>query len=286
MDKKELSALINLLDDTDEGVFKQVREKIMQMGIMAIPFLENAWENSFNNFLQNRIENLIHTIQFENIKSELINWKNTDNNNLFNGAVVIAKHQYPEINIGNLQKEIDKITADAWVELNDNLTPLEKVKVLNHIFFKLHGFNGNTTDFHSPQNSYINVVLETKKGNPLLLSIVYSIIAQNLKLPIYGVNLPEHFILGYKNENTLSFVDKNDVLFYINTFNKGTIFSHKEIEMFIRELKLEPKEYFYKTCTNIEIIIRMLHNLIFSYQKLGYNEKIIELDILLGCLSI
>ena len=67
MTKNELSALISLLDDPDEKIFQEIREKIKSIGSEVIPLLENAWETSFDSLLQNRVENLIHTIQFESI---------------------------------------------------------------------------------------------------------------------------------------------------------------------------------------------------------------------------
>ena len=74
MDKQEISALISLLDDPDERIFEEVRSKLLSMGQEIIPTLENAWENSFDAVIQNRIENIIHKIQFEKILGELKNW--------------------------------------------------------------------------------------------------------------------------------------------------------------------------------------------------------------------
>ena len=284
MTNTKLPALIDLLDDPDEEIYQQIKNKILEFGLEAIPHLENAWESSLNSELQKRIENLIHFLQFDNVKKDLIEWNKNENNILIDGALIISRFKYPELKKELIEKEIEKISKDVWLELNENLTPLEKVKVLNHIFFNIYGFSGNKFDFHSPENSLINIVLETKKGNPLSLSIIYSSIANKLNLPIYGINLPEHFILGYKNENTLSFIDKNKILFYINTFSKGTIFSKKEIEQYIKELKLDDNETYYNICSNTDIIIRMLHNLINSYKKINYQDKIEELEILLGCL--
>ncbi len=62
-------------------------------------------------------------------------------------------------------------------------------------------FSGNTTNHQDPQNSYIGQVLDTKKGNQISLASIYSIIAQKLDIPIYGVNLPQHFILAYLDED-------------------------------------------------------------------------------------
>jgi regulator of sirC expression with transglutaminase-like and TPR domain len=286
MNKKELNALISLLDDPDEKVFEQVSMKFLSLGQEVIPVLEDAWEHSFDTLIQNRIENIIHQIQFDLIKDALKDWSHPDKQNLLEGAMLIARYQYPDIDFAKVKKQIDQIKHDVWLELNNNITALEKVKIINHILFDVHNFSGNTTNYHAPQNSYINNVLESKKGNPLLLSIIYTIIAQSLDIPIYGVNLPEHFILCYIDVEHMGVPSKegsvgSNVLFYINPFSKGTVFGQKEIDAFLKQLKLEQLPIFYEPCSNLEIVRRLLRNLISSYEKLGYPDKSEELKTLL-----
>lgn len=292
MNQGELKALINLLDDPDEEVFTHVKARLMNLGDKIIPMLESVWEmgDPFNNLVQTRIENIIHDIQFTNIKNAIINWAQNESNDLLKGVILVAKYQYPDLDEKQIYRKIEQIIQDVWIELNDNLTGIEKVKVINHILFDVHGFSGNTTNYHAPQNSFINHVLESKKGNPLSLAILYAIIADRLDLPIYGVNLPEHFILAYVADNEiLKVITRADndygVLFYINPFSRGAAFSKKEIDAFLAQLKLKPKDIYFKPCSNIDIIKRLLNNLIFSYEKLGYSKKSEELRELLEAVS-
>jgi regulator of sirC expression with transglutaminase-like and TPR domain len=290
INKNEINALISLLDDPDEGIFKQVSSKFLSLGQDIIPVLEDAWEHSFDTLIQNRIENIIHQIQFDLIKADLKKWSHPDRQNLLEGALLIARYQYPDIETSKIKKQINQIKHDVWLELNENLTGLEKVKIINHILFDVHNFSGNTTNYHAPQNSYINNVLESKKGNPLLLSIIYTIIAQSLDIPIYGVNLPEHFILCYMDVEhmgvpTSQGSEGSNVLFYINPFSKGAVFGSKEIDAFLKQLNLTPMAIFYEPCSNLEIIKRLMRNLISSYEKLGYPDKSDELRELLNTLS-
>jgi len=285
LEEKELKSLIALLEDPDEEIFEAIRSKLLSLGSEAIPALENVWENTFNNQLQTRIEDVIQTIQFSFVKEELSHWANTGGLDLFAGTLLIARYQYPDFDEDSIRRQIELIKRDVWLELNPNLTAYEKVRVINHILFEVHGFTGNTTNYHAPQNSYINNVVESKKGNPLLLSILYSIIAQGLNIPIFGVNLPEHFILAYKDEYSSADDNEESILFYINPFSKGVVFSKREIDTFLKQLKLEPKQMFYESCSNIEILKRQLRNLIFSYEKLGYPNKSEDLKKLLDCLE-
>lgn len=275
-------ALINLMDDPDESIYTHVRDQLLQYGPDAIPYLESSWEHEdYGLLFQDRVENLVHEIQFEANKESLKKWLDSDDKDLLEGAVIIAKTQYPGMDVELLKHELDKIQRDVWLEINDNQTAMEKVRIFNKVFFNFYHFQGNTKKFHSPLNSYINVVLESKKGNPLSLSIVYSIIAQRLEMPIYGVNLPNQFILAYMDEFAIKqFLPDNNglgVLFYINTFAKGSVFDENEIKEFLDSLKLPHKREYFEPCSNSTIVKRMLTNLIASFQQVGNAEKVDEL---------
>ena len=156
--------------------------------------------------------------------------------------------------------------------------------VFNHIFYNIHGFSGNTTSHQDPQNSYINQVLETKKGNQISLAIIYAIIAQKLDIPVYGVNLPQHFILAYVDE-TMQSEFENGILFYINAFNKGFIFGRRDVDMFLKQLNLKYDRQFYEPCSNVDIIKRVLRNLISAYEHASSSDKVNELTELLDILE-
>ena len=179
-------ALINLMDDPDESIYTHVRDQLLKYGPDAIPYLESSWEHEdYGLLFQDRVENLVHEIQFEANKESLKKWLGSDEKDLLEGAIIIAKTQYPGMDVELLNNELDKIQRDVWLEINDNQTAMEKVRIFNKVFFNFYHFQGNTKNFHSPLNSYINVVLESKKGNPLSLSLIYSVIAQRLEMPVY-----------------------------------------------------------------------------------------------------
>lgn len=280
--EQSIVALINLIDDPDEGVFSHVRDCLLTYGEDAIPYLEKSWEEKdFGLIFQTRVENLIHEIQFECVKKDLISWKNSDKKDLLEGSIIISKYQFPSLHEEKIYDEIKRIEKDVWLEINQKQTAFEKVQILNHVIFDLHHFHGDSKHFHSPMNSYISTVIESRKGNPLSLSIIYSIIAQNLNIPIYGVNLPNHFILAYIDEfgvnKFLQAENKHGVLFYINPFSKGTLFDENEIKKFLDGIsKPHLKEYF-EPCSNTAILRRMLTNLISSFQEVGNSEKVNEL---------
>jgi len=285
---RELNALIRLLDEPSDQIFDQIRNKLLFYGTDAIPSLEHAWDNAFDSQIQVRIEEIIHSIQLKDLHHELYTWKNAQRYDLFKGFYLVARYQYPELDETFVSERLEIIKRDIWLELNNNLTALEKVKVINHIIFDIHGFSGNKVNIDAPQNLFINNMLESHKGNHLSMGILYMIIAQKLGIPIFGVNLPQHFVLAYVDEihdEKYSLADEDEVLFYINPFNKGAVFTRREIEIFIKHLKLNKDSGYFKPCDNIVIINRVLENLRTSFNKQGYGEKVDEVTSLIQVLQ-
>lgn len=276
LNEKELKALVSLLEDEDFEVVKHVEEKISSIGSPVIPFLEKEWEESFNPNVQRKIEDLIHSLQFEQLKFRLQEWIKNGGKDLLEGVWIVATYQYPDLELDFLKKEIEQLYYEVWLEFKKDLHPFDQVKLINSAIFEKLKFKSNTKNFHAPGNSMINVVLETKRGNPISLCILYILIAQKLELPISGVNLPNLFMCTYKTE---------EHQFYINAFNKGLIFSKSDIENYVQQLHLNPADLFFEPCQNEDIIKRILRNLIISFDKIDDHQKSDEVKQLLKAID-
>lgn len=284
INQTEVKSLIRLLDDPDQEIYNHVHDKLLSYGSEAIEYLESAFEQAFDPIQQERIANLVHEIQFGILKTDLKLWHQSGSFDLLQGILVINRYQYPDLDEQKLINQIEAIKRDIWIQMMNEASPVEQVKLINHVFYHLHGFSGNTTNHQDPQNSYLSQVLETKKGNQILLASIYSIIAQKLDIPVYGVNLPQHFILAYMDESQKSEME-GGVLFYINAFNKGFIFGRRDVDMFLKQLNLNFDKQFYEPCSNTDIVRRILRNLISSYEHLGSPDKVNELNELLSILE-
>ncbi len=124
MNLKEVIALITLLDDPDDGIYSEVKNRFIVLGPPAIPHLETAWENSFDALMQKRIEGIIHTIQFKALQNALKYWAENEQDDLFKGCSIIARYQYPDLDENKLKKQLNQIKHDVWLELHDDLTAL------------------------------------------------------------------------------------------------------------------------------------------------------------------
>ncbi|MFI5135284.1 MAG: transglutaminase-like domain-containing protein [Chitinophagales bacterium] len=278
----ELNALIHLLDDPDQEVYQHVTDKLISLGTSVIPTLENAWEKTFDPNLHNRLEQLIHLIQFENLLKDLSKWASRKSPSLLDGALMISRYQYPDQDTVNIKDFLERLADEISMEMSYHLPPLEQVNIFNHVLFTLKNFSGNTQNIHDPQNHFLKYVLESRKGNPTSLAIFYLILAEKIKMPVYGVVLPQHFVLSF-HKDFLTESDsqawiKNSILFYINPFNKGIIFNRDDITIFLKKLNITPKPTHYLPSSNKEIIVALIDSLMVSYELAGVQEKIKELN--------
>jgi regulator of sirC expression with transglutaminase-like and TPR domain len=101
-------------------------------------------------------------------------------------------------------------------------------------------------------------------------------LAQKLGFKVYGVNLPNLFVLTYK-------IDA--IQFYINVFNRGLIFNKVDIDNYLAQLNLPQNEHYYQPCSNIEIIRRVCRNLMMAYEKAGEDERKSEVEDLIKLLE-
>ena len=288
MDKKEFHSLIRLLDDQDREVLETVTQTLVKKGIPVISHLEDAWENSDNEMVQGKIENIIQQIHVEGIKSELTRWKKKESENLLKGLFILAKYQYPDLDMKPLEEKIQKISHDVWLEINKQQTALEKVRVMNNILFTKYQFKISDRPAPSYQNFMINEVFERKKGNSLLISTLYICIAKQLDIPVYGVNFPKVFLLAYMDEmfqlkENAHFSE--NILFYINPMEKGIVLGKKVLEKFLEHEDITPEKYYFYPCSNVEIIQRIILNLLSVYEMKELHAKIEDLNDLLKILS-
>jgi regulator of sirC expression with transglutaminase-like and TPR domain len=286
----EVHALISLIEDPDEHIYEQVRTTLKGYGEVIIPQLEQYWElERFGPLFQKRVEELITSIHYDSVYNRLKNWKNSSEQSLLEGALIINRYQYPGFDEEEVRHVVAKIRQDIWLELNDHLTSFEIVRVMNHILFKIYGFHGNRDNYHDPRNSFFTDIMASRRGNPLSLGILYSHIAKSLDLPIYGVNLPSHFILCYLDYHP-EFLEmgltpeESDVMFYINPFQDGAILQKTEIDDFLALQKIDANPTFYRPCSNVAMISRMLNNLIHGYIAQEKDDKVRELKTLLSVL--
>jgi len=277
--RKELEALINLLEDPDNQVFDTVSDRLIELGRTAVDPLERRWELTLRPELQERIEHVIKRIHYRSLSDDLESWRVAGGEDLLYGAWLVARYQYPDLEYAPFERYMDKIRKDIWLELNDHLTAMEKVRVMNYFIYEIHKFDRSLKKAFTPQLFFINHVLDTHKGSPLMLGLIYADLARRLDLPVYGVNLPRNFVLCYFDPEYLE--DPNGIMFYINPADKGNVLGLRELKVFLKHLNIEEKPFFFTPCSGVDMIERLLVNLSYAYDRAGNPGKAADIKALL-----
>lgn len=292
---KEIKSLIALLDDEDDEVLTHVKSKLISLGAAVIPLLEKENLSIRNQAQQTQLLQIVDIIRYRQLVDELSGWYQSSDQDLLTGVCIIARYRHPDLDVKHILNQIDQIRLDIWLEMHYDLSPYEKVRIINHALYHHFGFKGNTDNYHAPENSFINNVLESKRGNPIMLAVVYILLAQRLHLPVFGVNLPQHFVCAYKEENPQQLIHdpfnlttqlnykQGRVLFYINAFNNGAVFSRANLEQFLRQLRIDQRLDYFEPCSNLDIVKRILRNLVVSYEK---TESPAEAEDIKGLLLV
>jgi len=275
MNELKLDSLIALLDDPDDSVFNLVLEELIKEDISIVDRLEHIWETSFEKLVQKRIEFIIQQIQLKDTKVKIRNWATQESLDLFEGIFLISRYQYPELKLKSVQVQLEKIRKDIWLEFKNSLTSLEKITILNHIFYNHYKFKINRDNIDSPQNGYINRVLDTRKGNAISITILYTLIARSLNLPIHYIDFENNPLVAYFDKDIAQLAndeDSNHILFYINPSNKGAIIGPKEVEYIQPSVELNGNRT--EPCPDKTIIKRLIEKLSDDYQQIGSLEKV------------
>ncbi len=272
MNEKELKALISLLDDDDPGVKNQVESELLALGEHVIPKLELAWEQSINEKLQARIEDIIHLIQSKKTINHLRDWRAKGGGSLLEGWFYVTQYHYPELDLEMYRKAISRLVNRIWLELRSGMNVPEQMMVINRMLFVQERFRANQRSPHQVQNYFLNTLIESKKGSPMSLGMLYMIVCEELKIPVEGILLPEYFVLMYRDEQNEFFVD---------VFNKGAFFVRNDLAHFLEEMKLENDEKYYQPSSKIYLILELIQRLIKGFERSKESDKAEALRLLL-----
>jgi regulator of sirC expression with transglutaminase-like and TPR domain len=256
----EIKALVHLLDDNDREVLQHVQERLKSYGTEIIPVLEDAWVTGLNPLQHERLEGIIHDLQFATVCEHLSTWAATSSDDLLEGFVAVSRYFYPDIDIADIRTRIYKIKQAIWLELNHNQTHLEQIQIFNQVFYKHLGYSADP-DTEIYQDFCLPKLLDNRRGSPIALGLLYQIVAHQLHLPVYGVCLAGYYVLCFTAYPIKDFTGESldsAVLFYINPLNRGTLFSRNEIKDYLIKVKIDALPHHYSPADNKQIVLQLL----------------------------
>jgi regulator of sirC expression with transglutaminase-like and TPR domain len=114
---------------------------------------------------------------------------------LLEAAACLAQDEYPDVDVSQVLAQVDRIQVRLIRRVADVDDELKRLQALNDCFFGELGFAGNVNDYYDPDNSFIHLVLRTRRGIPISMAVIWLELAQGLGLLAQGVNFPGHFLV-------------------------------------------------------------------------------------------
>lgn len=285
---KEINALLRLIDDPDDEVYSTVAATLVNYGRDIIPNLEQLWETTIDAALQQRIELLIHRVHFSGLQQEFAAWSREKHPELLKGAILVARLQFPDLNVPAVLAHFDKIRRNIWLELNSYLTPLEQVNVFNTILYSYYKLQPHELTERDPKYYFINQVLDSRQGNAYTIGVLYLALCEMLDIPIFAVDVPGQFIFAYIDTlhdfYSLDEDGTKQIQFYVDPVG-GLVYTQADVDVYLRKLNVQKDEMYFVPLLTRRIIYKMLEELSRCYYYLHEDQKaeeVQQLMLLLG----
>lgn len=286
--EKEISALLRLIDDPDTEVFDTVAEKLLNYGEEIIPNLEQLWEVTADTDTQERIEMLIHRVHFQNLQKDFYDWSYSQKPELLRGAILVAKYRFPDLNVPSILTQFDQMRRNIWLELNNYLTPLEQVNVLNSILYNYYKLQGHEITEREPKFFYINQVLESKQGNSYSIGILYLALCELLDIPIFAIDLPRQFVFAYidtlQHFYSVDDMPIQQMQFFIDPLN-GMVYTQNDVNTYLKKIKADNTDMYFRPLDSRTVIYKMLEELAQCYKYKREDDKAAELQQLMNIIK-
>lgn len=274
-----IDVLIKLIDDPDQLVYEQVRSEILRTGSTALPKLHDllCFEKLSVDHIE-RVQSLMRELHFSGVMEKLECWCLSSEKDLLKGLHIITNFQFPDLTWDQLSMQVNAFERRIWLEVNRRMTAFEVVQRMNTMWFSNIGLRverlQNATQYHT----FLNTVMEDMVGTPLSTGLLYSIVAQRLNFPIYGVNFPGQVVLAYVDEHRIHRLIEplgtGGVLFYLLPADQGKVCIKKQMDEFLLQRRLSPVREYFEPCSHSSLLILYLDELIQVYQRLERHEPV------------
>lgn len=275
-----IDALIKLIDDPDHLVFEQVRAEILRAGTTALPKLHDLldFEKLSADHIE-RVQSLMKELHFAAVMENLETWCVSSSKDLLKGLHIITSYQFPDLTFESLSAQVHVFERRIWLEVNRRMTAFEIVERMNTMWYSNIGLTVERTQNASPYQTFLNTAMEDLSGTPLSTGLIYSIVAQRLNLPVYGVNFPGQFVLAYIDEyrihKLIEPLGTGGVLFYLLPIDCGKALIRKQLDDVLLQRRITPVREYFEPCSHSSLLILYLDELIQVYERHNRSELVL-----------
>jgi regulator of sirC expression with transglutaminase-like and TPR domain len=263
--EKDFRILLTFLTEKNEGTLSLVRNQIKE-SLQKHPRYLDILPSVKDPKVRGKASDLFEEWRFEKLQPSFEKlFQKGENLDLERGLYLLASLEYPRLKIKDVSSVLDMMAEDVnRLIAKEKPMPTKSVFAMRKYLFEIQGFNGNEQNYYDPENLFINKVLENKAGMPITLSCIYLFVGWRLRMPVHGVGLPGHFVVGHRIPRGVT---------YIDPFNDGRILRAKDCEVFVKRLGLAFRHEFLDPMPNLQILSRMIVNLINVFNDQGNTTR-------------
>ena len=266
----ELKSIVTLLDDTDDFVVDAINKRMLGRGTSILTDLEELYnrEKSYKTkgLIADKIQFLSNEFVLEEFESMLLR----EYPDLERGIYLISKLIVPDIDEIYFKDLIGILIKDLVEEINEKKTALEKMQIFNHIFYHRLLFKCGDYPVTRESTTLLTSVLSSRHGIPLSISLVYFLLARCVGLEVYPMCFPGGFVPSY--------VENNKILFYMDIFREGEIFSESRLKYYLENQGVDIDTSAFEVRDDRTLILVYLEMLHFMYTQKEDEYTIAILD--------
>jgi regulator of sirC expression with transglutaminase-like and TPR domain len=278
---KELSesqwkALINLLGDDDPAIYQTVRDKILTFEEAGEWLRPHRLSN--DPVLRRRASEIVRHFDRQEADTWFLAFclKHGEEFDLEEGIWLLALTQYPDINVEGYRALLDDIAGELRERIDFTESDKAVLSTINNYVFDELGFTGDEESYYDPQNSYLNRVIDRRKGNPINLSLLYLLLARRLELPVAGIGLPGHFVCRYQSTSAE---------IYLDAFHHGKFLTKADCIQYLVSGSHGLQDEFLSPVSTRRMLMRICSNLHQIYGQMELSEETTRLQRYLVALA-
>jgi regulator of sirC expression with transglutaminase-like and TPR domain len=271
-----VKALVRLLGDEDPKICSVAWQHLERMGVPVLPYVRKALQDAPDARVQVQCQRFLTEWTRREALRRWATFSKGGPLQLEDGVFLLAATEYPEVDMIPFRRRLDDFASTLRGRIATVRSTDEAVARIADFLFGEVGFRGNSEDYYSSENSYLNRVLDRRLGIPISLSALFLLVARRLSVPMHGVGLPRHFVLKFRGRSGEVFVDP---------FHGGRFLSTRDCLRFLSKAQIPYLADCLRAVTDAEIITRMLGNLLRIYLNAGDQRRYDRISLMLKVMA-
>ena len=245
--------MLTLLGDDDSSVVKTIKGHILSAGQAGMEFLGQHTLHP-DPIVRRRVLEIIDASAADHRDAEFMTFvlSQGEHFDLEEGIWRFTLTTHPRVNVDGFKAQLDDWADRVRLAMGRSTGPGVAIDALNEVMFRQLGFVGNETDYFNPENSYLNRVMDLRRGIPISLCLVYLMMGKRLGLPLVGIGMPGHFICRWQTATEEVFIDP---------FHSGRLLTRSDCRKRLQDLAIEYDERHLAPLSHRRTLTRVVANL-------------------------